>query len=241
MRSVSARFAEPQDLDAVVPVLRSVRADSPLGAQLVDPEADLSGHLHAWYAQPQNHLVLVEDETQVVGAALAQVIEANLFSDVIYLQIEALFVQNEYRRRGAGRALMGQVALVAAEADAEYVVSMPASGARSEQRFLSGLGFTAVGTRRMIATADLLRRLEKQVKGRERRGRGLDELIARRRRSRGLPPTPPRGLSLSDLAERTKDALAHDSSAGVGTGDSRGTRERSGETARQHQDAQHTR
>lgn len=209
MRSVHARLAEAQDLNAVVPVLRSVRADSPLGAQLVNPEADLSGHLHAWYARPQNHLVIAQDEGQVVGTALAQVIEANLFSDVVYLELEALFVQNEYRRRGAGRALMGQVALVAARADAEYVVTMPTGGSRSEQRFLSGLGFTVVGTRRMIATADLLRRLEKQVKGRERRGRGLDELIARRRRSRGLPPTPPRGLSLSDLAERTTAVLGH--------------------------------
>lgn len=203
-----ARLAGPADLDVVVPVLSSVRADSPLGPHLVNPDMDLGGHLRAWYAQPDNHLAVVEAEDQVIGVALAQVIGANLFSDVVYLQMEALFVQTAFRRRGAGRALMGQLALVAARADAEQVVTMPISGSRSEQRFLSGLGFTVVGARRMIATAALLRRLEQQGKGRERRGRGIDELIARRRRSRGLPPTPPRGVSLSELADRAEDAIA---------------------------------
>ncbi|MGC0250592.1 N-acetyltransferase family protein [Pseudactinotalea sp. Z1748] len=208
MRVVQARLAEPADLDAVVPVLRSVRAESPLGAQLVNPDADLDGHLRAWYALPNAYMVLAEADDQVVGVALAQVIEANLFSDVAYLQMEALYVQTAFRRRGAGRALMGQLGLVGARAGAEQVVTMPISGSRSEQRFLSGLGFTVVGARRMTPTAALLRRMEQQAKGRERRGRGIDELIARRRRSRGLPPTPPAGVSLSELADRAEDLLA---------------------------------
>ena len=197
MAVVNARLAEPQDLDDVVPVLRSVRADS---TQLINPGADLDAHLRAWYARPETRLVIACADDQVVGAALAQVIEANLFSDVVYLQIEALFVQTAFRRRGAGRALIARLALLAAQAEAEQIVTMPISGSRSEQRFLAGLGFTVVGARRMTATADLL-------SGRERRGRGIDELIARRRRSRGLPPTPPRGLSLSDLPERAKGNL----------------------------------
>lgn len=207
MAVVNARLAEPHDLDDVIPVLRSVRADSPLGTQLVNPGADLDIHLRAWYGRPETRLVIARAHDQVVGVALAQVIEANLFSDVVYLQIEALFVQTAVRRRGAGRSLVAQLAMLAAQAEAEQIVTMPISGSRSEQRFLAGLGFTVVGARRITATADLLRRMEHHLSGRERRGRGLDELIARRRRSRGLPPTPPRGLSLSDLPEHAMGTL----------------------------------
>ncbi|HLS13416.1 MAG TPA: GNAT family N-acetyltransferase [Beutenbergiaceae bacterium] len=205
---VQARLAEIDDLDAVLPVLRSARADSPLGAQLVNPDSyDLVCHLRAWFGQPDSRLVIAQAEDRVVGIALAQIIDENLFSDVVYLQLEALFVDPDFRRRGTGRSLMAQLAVVAARAGAEQVVTTPVSGARSEQRFLSGLGFSVVGARRMVETAALLRRLELQSAGRERRGRGLDELIARRRRSRGLPPTPPNGMSLAQLADRTEDVV----------------------------------
>lgn len=224
---VQARLAEPEDLDDVIPVLRAVRADSPLGAQIVSPDSgNLQPHLRAWFGQDDSRLVLAEVEDRVIGIALAQVIGVNLFSDVVYLQMEALFVEPGFRRRGAGRALMAQLAVVAARADAEQVVTMSFSGARSEQRFLSGLGFTTVGARRMVETAALLRRLEQQGSGRDRRGRGLDELIARRRRSRGLPLTPPAGMSLRELADRAEDAISESGrdSAGLhGAGRQRGS------------------
>lgn len=194
MRAVHARLAEPDDLDAVVPVVRAIRADSPLGPQLVNPESgDIGIHLQAWFAQEHTRLAIVEADGEVIGVAMAQVVDVNLFSDTIYMRMEALYVDPEHRRRGAGRAMMGQIGMAAATAGAEQIVTLPIGGSRTEQRFLSGLGFAVVGAHRMIPTAALLRRLEK---GRERRGRGLDELIARRRRSRGLPPTPAAGLSL---------------------------------------------
>src|SRR5699024_12867379 len=82
------------------------------------------------------------------------------------------------------------------------VVTMPLTGARSEQRFLSGLSFLPVGSRRIADTGSLLRRLEARSQGRARRPRRIEKLIARRRRSRGLPETPPGGAALRRLAER---------------------------------------
>lgn len=199
----TARVAQEIDLDSVLPVLRAARADSPLGAQMCSPDSErLAEQLRAWFGVPGSSLVVAELDETIVGLALIQLIDVNLFTDIAYVQIEALFVDPEHRRRSAGRALMSQIAVVAARSEAERIVTMPLTGARSEQRFLSGLGFSTAGSRRIADTAALLRRLEQTGAGRERRGRGIEELIARRRRSRGLPATPPRGISLTELAGR---------------------------------------
>ncbi len=205
MGGVTARVAHAEDLEAVLPVLRAARADSPLGVQLINPDSGaLNELLRAWFGMENSSLIIAEVDETIVGLALVQQIDVNLFSDIAYLHIEALYVDNEHRRRGVGRALMHQIAVVAARCAGERVVTMPLTGARSEQRFLSGLGFVPAGSRRIAETAALLRRLEQPAGGRDKRVRGIDELIARRRRSRGLPETPPRGLSLVDLADRAE-------------------------------------
>jgi len=149
-------------------------------------------------------LVADHGEEEAVGAALTQHFDVNLFSDVAFLQVEALYVDAGHRRHGVGRALMSLAAQVAAESGATHVVTMPLTGSRSEQRFLSGLGFQPAATRRIAETAVLQRRLE--ILATPRRSRGIDELIARRRRSRGLPPTPARGI---DLGARGRGAASH--------------------------------
>ena len=201
-RAASARQATEDDLEAVVPVIQAARADSPLGPQFVAPASStLSEQLRTWYGMPGSTLVIAE-QGKVIGFALAQMVPPNLFSDISYVQLEALYVVQGNRRRGGGRLMVHEVALAAARAGAERVVTMPLTGARSEQRFLSGLGFSPAGSRRVAETASLLRRLEPSTGARERRPRALDELIARRRRSRGLPETPPGGVDLSRLADR---------------------------------------
>lgn len=202
-RAASARQANEDDLEGVVPVIQAARADSPLGPQFVDPASStLSAQLRTWYGMPGSTLVIAEQDQSMIGFALAQMVPPNLFSDISYVQLEALYVVQGNRRRGAGRLMVHQVALAAARAGAERVVTMPLTGARSEQRFLSGLGFSPAGSRRVAETASLMRRLEPQKGMRERRPRALDELIARRRRSRGLPETPAGGVDLSRLADR---------------------------------------
>lgn len=200
--AVTARRADRSDLEAVVPVIRAARADSPLGPQFVAADTTtLASQLGIWYEMSGSMLVVAEVDDAVVGFSMAQVIAPHLFADISYAQVEALYITQACRRRGAGRAMVHEVALEAARAGAERVVTMPLTGARSEQRFLSGLGFSPAGARRVAETASLLRRLDRPS-GRERRPRGLEELIARRRRSRGLPETPPGGVDLNRLAAR---------------------------------------
>ncbi|UFU08105.1 GNAT family N-acetyltransferase [Ruania halotolerans] len=201
-----ARLAESSDLAAVLTLLQLARADSPLGPQFVAPEtAGLEAHLRAWFEMPESRLVVAEADTELIGLALLQCISPGLLCDVPYVQVEALYVHSAHRRRGAGRVLMQHSAIEAARHGAERIVTVPLTGARSEQRFFSGLGFSAAGARRVAETASVLRRLEMApATTRERRPRALDELIARRRRSRGLPETPARGVDLTALAERSQ-------------------------------------
>jgi GNAT superfamily N-acetyltransferase len=204
--AATARPAQPDDFPRVVEILRMARADSPLGPQLCSPDSELlAEQLNVWYGRPSSTLSIAEVDDEVVGIALLEHVDVNLFSDVAYLHVEALFVVAEHRRRGVGRALMQQIALVAAQTGAERVVTMPISGSRSEQRFLSGLGFSPVATRRIAETGALLRRLEQLAA--PRRSKGIEELIARRRRSRGLPPTPAGGLALQTTPPPTSGQL----------------------------------
>lgn len=204
--TVVARPADEGDLEAVLDLVRDARNDSPLGPPVIGPVDDaVDEHLRAFYGTADTALVLAESGEELLGFAMATHMRPRVLSDLAYLQLEGLYVRQGVRRCGAGRALMHQLALRAAQDGAGRVVTMPLTGARSEQRFLSGLGFLPAGSRRIADTVSLLRRLESRTQGRSRRPRRLEELIARRRRSRGLPETPPGGVDLRRLA----DEVAH--------------------------------
>lgn len=199
-----ARLGQPEDFPRVVELLRQARADSPLGPQLCSPDSDTLGEqLAVWCSMPGASLLVAVIGEEVVGVALTQHVGVHLFSDVEFLQLEALFVDAPYRRRGVGRVLMSLAAQVAAEGGATHVVTMPLTGSRSEQRFLSGLGFQPAATRRIAELPVLQRRLE--LLATPRRSKGIDELIARRRRSRGLPPTPPIGIAVGSTYRTTDE------------------------------------
>lgn len=194
----TARLATTDDHPGVVDLLRSARAESPLGPQLCSPDSTtLDGQLVSWCSMPGATLVVAELGGDIVGMALAVHVDVNLFADHRYLMVEALYVHPDHRRRGAGHALLQQVAEVAAAGEAVYVVTMPLTGNRSEQRFLSSLGFSPAAMRRFADTQSLLRRLAPQQRATARRGRTIDDIIARRRRSRGLPPTPAAGIDMA--------------------------------------------
>lgn len=202
--AVAARPADESDLKAVLGVVQDARNDSPLGPPFIGPVSDaVDEHLRAFHAAADSALVLAEREGQPLGFAMATLIRPRVLSDILYLQLEGLYVRQGARRSGAGRALMHQLALRAAQDGAGRIVTMALTGARSEQRFLSGLGFFPAGSRRIADTASLLRRLEDPVQGRARGPRRVEELIAKRRRSRGLPETPPGGVDLRRLAEES--------------------------------------
>lgn len=185
---VVARRAVPDDLDVVVDLCLEARGESVVNAQVCSPSRDtVRAQLAAVFDLPDMRLLVAVGEGVTVGFALARVVRPGLFSDTGWLQVEALYVAEQHRRRGAGHALMAALSQIAVEEDAERVVTMPLTGARSEQRFLARLGFAAAAAHRIVETSSLVRRLELETVPRERRRtRGLEHLIAARRRSRDL-------------------------------------------------------
>lgn len=177
------READTGDVDALVELTKLAREESPLTSQLCALEpTHLRDLLAAWIGLEGATLLVAEVDERVVGFTLVELLSPNLFHDVKVLQIEALFVHEDFRRRGIARILLQDIAGLAGEAGVEHIVTVVLTGSRQELRFLAGLGFAPAGARRVVDTATLIRKLAGPT--RERRLRSIDELIARRRRSR---------------------------------------------------------
>lgn len=179
------RSAGREDIGSLIELTLLARLESPLTAQLCTVEpTNLHGLLEAWIAMEESNVIVAEVDGEIVGFALAQLLPPNLFSDVSIVQMEGLFVKQEYRRRGLARSILTEISRIAEENGVEHIVTIILTGSRQELRFLAGLGFAHAGARRVADVATLNRRLA--THSRERRLRGIDDLIARRRRSRNL-------------------------------------------------------
>lgn len=206
---VSVRSADAADLPMVAVALEEAGAEHPLGAPLGVPAPGVMlRRLQAFVAHHPGRVSVAEVGGSLVGAAISQVYEPGLFSERPWLQVEVLFVRPEWRRRGVGRALMADQSAFAVTAETPTIVTLPVSGARSEQRFLSRLGFSAVGSRRTCDVVLLQRRL-----GQETPRGGLESLIARRRAMNERVTTPARGI---DLGGEVADHAGEDSRGAAG-------------------------
>ncbi len=185
-----ARRATPEDVDALVGLCLEARGESPISAQSCTSSAEvLAQHLRGALQMEDMRLLVAEHDGRPVGLGLVRLVRPGLLSEIGWLQVEAIYVSADHRRRGAGHALMTAIGHLAAADQAERVVTMPLAGARSEQRFLSRLGFVPAGPHRVAETASLVRRLDLELVPRERRrNRGLEHLIAARRRDRQMLP-----------------------------------------------------
>lgn len=187
MRSgVEVRPIRPQDLDDVVALCLRARAEAWTGAQVCSGDADtVARHVGALTSAPGATLLVARDTDGVVGILLGRLLGPNVFTDDVNLAVEAVYVDPRQRRRGVGHALMQSAVEIALAAGAENVYAAPLPGARGVQRFFVRLGFAPAASHRVMAVAALHRRLA--AEGARRRGPrgGLEEVIARRRQSRG--------------------------------------------------------
>ncbi len=183
--AITVQAAVGDDLGAVADLCTRARTESASGAQLCsDDRATLMRQLSVLLALPGGAVLIARQDDVTVGFVLARVVGPYLFSAVNSLYIEALYVAEGARRRGVGHALMQGAADLAASVDAAEVYSVPIPGSRGVQRFLARLGFAPVAGHRVVATSLLQRRLGADLNASQRRGRSLEDLIARRRRAR---------------------------------------------------------
>lgn len=188
----TARRATPDDVRALIDLCLEAREESAVNAQLMSPSRDSLGRqLLATLEIEDMRLMVADLDGAVVGFALARLLGPGLFSASGLLQVEGTYVSRDHRRRGAGHALMSALAHTARDDGALHVVTMPLTSARSEQRFLARLGFASAGPHRIAETSALLRKLEiDALPPDRRRSRGLENLIAARKRSRGSLAQP---------------------------------------------------
>lgn len=182
---IEVRSLRPDDMESLVELCLTARRETWAGPQVCSADAaTVGGQLGTLMGLPGGTVLVARCDGDVVGMLLARVVGPNPFTDQTNLAVEAVYVHPHHRRKGVGHALMLVAVELAIVAGAEQVFTSPIPGARGMQRFLVRLGFVPAAAHRVIATATLHRRLTADAQARTGT-RPVDELIARRRQSRG--------------------------------------------------------
>ncbi len=188
---VCTRPATADDLDGLVTLCLEARSELQVGSQLCsdDPQR-LRDQLVLLMASSGGTVLAGTVDDEIAGLLLAHVVGPGPFTDAVALNLEALYVRGDDRRRGLGHALLVAAATLADEVGAGEVYASPLPGARGMHRFLARIGFAPAAAHRVVTTSALQRRLAQDpsavlgaVTGRQPRQR-LEDLIARRRQAR---------------------------------------------------------
>lgn len=203
-----------QDLAEVAQLCILARNESATPSQICSPDTErLKSQLGVLLSVDGGRIFLATHDGRPVGFLLARLIETNIYNDEPVMYVEALYVDQSFRRQGAGHALLTAIAQDAMESGAVEVYSVPIPGSRGVQRFLARMGFAPAAAHRVVATSVLLRKLEGDSGVNRRSARSLEDLIARRRKARIETQSGPVDLrSLhARLAARTQTPPVPDS------------------------------
>lgn len=97
---------------------------------------------------------------ELVGVGAARQVVDKQESDKTTVHLEVLYVRPQFRRRGIGQLLLGEIADWAALIRASHVVCLPLPAAKRARRYLTKLGFLPGPSHRVIPTSLLRRRLD---------------------------------------------------------------------------------
>lgn len=183
--SVDIHAGTVQDLAEVAQLCILARDESATPSQICSPDTErLKAQLGVLLSVEGGQIFVATHDGTAVGFLLARLIESNIYNDEPVMYIEALYVDQSFRRQGAGHALLMAAARAAVESEAVEVYSVPIPGSRGVQRFLARMGFAPAAAHRVVATSVLLRKLEGDSGPNRRATRSLEDLIARRRKAR---------------------------------------------------------
>ena len=158
---------------------RAGRPPSAPSSAPTTPTGSATSWERSWRSRADGCCVALLDD-EPAGLLLARVVGPGPFTDLVSLDIEAVYVLPAARRRGLGHALLVGATTVADEAGATELYSSPLPGARGMQRFLARLGFAPAASHRVVTTAALQRKLTH-----EHGHVGADRCAARARAARG--------------------------------------------------------
>lgn len=175
---VVTRTARPDDLPAVLALVRQHRADA-------HAEDVLTGHTSLNAAasgfrrlleDPGHRVVLAvlpgpyaadggSGGEVAVGLAVLGVDPLSLVLGNPQVTVDTFVVHREHRRRGAGAVLLQAAAAYAQERGAAYVVAAAGGHEAERQRFFARMGFAPLTTRRIVAVDSLVRSLASWQRG----------------------------------------------------------------------------
>jgi GNAT superfamily N-acetyltransferase len=194
---VTTRTARPDDLPAVLALVRQHRADA-------HAEDVLTGHTRLNAAASGFRRLLEDPGHRVVLAVLPgpnaaaggtcgeipvglAVLGLDPLSLVLgnpQVTVDTFVVHRDHRRRGAGAVLLAAAAAYAAQTGADHVVASVGGHEAERQRFFARMGFAPLTTRRIVTVDSLIRSLAAWQRN------GLTVPAPRRAsaRRRSLPP-----------------------------------------------------
>jgi GNAT superfamily N-acetyltransferase len=169
---VVTRTARPDDLPAVLALVRQHRADA-------HAEDVLTGHTRLNAAASGFRRLLEDPGHRVVLAVLPgpnaaagggtgevtvglAVLGLDPLSVVLgnpQVTVDTFVIHHDHRRRGAGTLLLAAAAAYAQETGAAHVVAAVGGHEAERQRFFARMGFAPLTTRRIVALESLVRSL----------------------------------------------------------------------------------
>jgi GNAT superfamily N-acetyltransferase len=156
---VHVRDALPEDAPVLVAMWRD---NTEAGGRMSEPNVSSAvraiGHLAL---DPEQRLVVAEIEGRVVGVAYLVRAPLSPIHEEVTVRVGHLFVTDEHRSRGVGRALLATAAAWADEKQTSHLMINVAAAARDANRFLARLGLASIATVRAAPVAALQERLAK--------------------------------------------------------------------------------
>jgi GNAT superfamily N-acetyltransferase len=167
---VGTRTARPDDLPAVLALVRQHRAEAHAEGVLTGQLTVAAAGFGRLLADPAHRVVLAvlpgvagpngaAGDEVAVGLAVLGVDPLSVVLGVPQVTVDNLVVHREHRRRGVGAALLAAAADYAAQAGADHVVAAVGGTEAERLRFLARMGFAPLATRRIVPRETLTRSL----------------------------------------------------------------------------------
>jgi GNAT superfamily N-acetyltransferase len=203
---VTTRSARPDDLPAVLTLVRQHRAEAHAEGVLTGqtPGAAAAAGFRRLLADPGHRVVLAvlpgpnapdggPAAELVIGLAILGLDPLSVVLGVAQVTVDNLVVHRDHRRRGAGTALLGAAVGYAADVGADHVAAAVGGHEAERQRFFARMGFAPLTTRRIVPRETLARALASWQRG------GITVPVPRRPPVRRRPPARP--VPLLDTAD----------------------------------------
>lgn len=169
---VVARTARPEDLPAVLALVRQHRADAHAEGVLTGqvPGSAAAAGFRRLLADPAHRVVLAvvpgpnapdgsAPGEEPVGLAILGTDPLSVVLGVPQVTVDNLVVHRDHRRQGVGAVLLAAAAVYARETGADHVVAACGGHEAERQRFFARMGFAPLTTRRIVARETLTRSL----------------------------------------------------------------------------------